>query len=464
MSRPLRYVQINEYSEGWAESIVFGKHRELLENGVDSYVFWGRGRTPQNKKEMRIAHFPEVCVDALLTRIDDRAGFHSRSATRRLLRRLDEIEPDIVHLHVLHGYYLNVEMLFQWLADHQCKVLWTLHDCWPFTGHCQYFTRVGCKQWEHCCAAEAPCPQTHTYPKSICKSNVSRNYVDKRRIFTSIPPERMTLISPSKWLADLVRRSYFADYPIEVRHNKVDRDVFCPTASNFRERYGIGNRFMVLGVASSWTARKGLDDFIELARRLDDNRFAIVLIGLQKKQIRQLSHERLTALPKSGSARELAAAYTAADVLVQPSIEETFGMTVAEAQACGSHVIVSRGSACAEIADPSHTSAVEPDISSIQAEVVRLEGGGYLMLAEPVNDRRILAAIYSAADILFNPTHDDNFPTVNLEAQACGTPVVTYSSGGSAETLWLESSTAVRNLTDCIDWIENRRLNWHIDA
>lgn len=356
----MRYVQINEYSHGWAESIVFGKHKELLEEGVESYVFWGRGRNPENDWEMRITTLPEVCIDAALTRMDGRAGFHSHGATKRLLRKLDDIDPDVVHLHVLHGYYLNIEMLFGWLASHRCDVIWTLHDCWPFTGHCQYFTAVGCDEWKTGCSGRLSCPQTSSYPQTYNKRNVARNYRDKKRLFTSIPPSRMRLIVPSNWLAGLVRESFLSKYQVSVVRNKVDLSVFKPTPSDFRERYGIGNRFLILGVANAWTERKGLSDFVQLAQGLDPNKYAIVLIGLNANQIRRLGN-LIIGIERTRSAKELAEAYT-------------------------------------------------------------------------------------AADVLFNPTKEDNYPTVNLEAQSCGTAVGTYRTGGSPETLYLEESFVCSDL------------------
>ena len=347
----MRYVQINAYSNGWADSIIFSKHRELQEQGHESWVFWARGEHEQDEYMQKIAFYPEVCLDALFTRIDGRAGFHSKGITRRLLKKLDEIDPDVVHLHVLLGYYINVQMLFGWLAAHRCKVVWTLHDCWAFTGHCIHFTYVKCMQWQSRCTASTSCPQKRAYPETLFGGNrsVGWSFDEKKRLFTMLPPERMRLITPSKWLADLVRQSFLAKYDVEVIHNTVDTSVFKPTLSDFRERYGVGDRFMVLGVASKWTERKGLQVFDRLARVLDSERFAVVVVGLDKKQAKQVQG-RLIALPRTDCQSELAEIYTTADVLLNPSAEETFGMNVAEAAACGTQSIVVEGSACTEVA------------------------------------------------------------------------------------------------------------------
>lgn len=351
------YAHINTVPNGSTGGIMMREHRELLAAGNDSYAFWGRGRDAEDDHECKFASDIGVKIDVLQTRLDGRAGFHSEQATKRLLAHLDRINPDIVHLHNLHGYYLNIAMLFDWLAHHDCKVEWTLHDCWAFTGHCAYFTYVGCSQWQSHCAHTEPCPQLNTYPKTFCKSSCAKNFEDKRRLFTRIPAERMTLVTPSCWLEGLVKKSFLRQYPVVVRHNEIDRTVFKPTPSDFKERVGIGDRFMILGVASPWTERKGLGDFMRLARELDSERFAIVLVGLSKRQIDELP-DGIIGIMRTDSQREL-------------------------------------------------------------------------------------AEIYTAADLFFNPTREDNFPTVNLEAEACETPVITYDTGGCYETIQLRGSGVI---------------------
>ena len=358
------YAHINTVPNGSTGGIMMKEHRELLAVGEESFAFWGRGRDAEDEHEMRFASDLEVKADVLQTRLDGKAGFHSKAATKRLLARLDKINPDVVHLHNLHGYYLNVEMLFEWLAEHDCKVEWTLHDCWAFTGHCAYFTYVKCAQWKDRCAYGKPCPQLDTYPKTISAISCKWNFEQKKRLFNLVPAERMKLITPSRWLEGLVKQSFLSKYPVEVRHNAIDRTVFKPIPGDFRERHDIGDRFMILGVASPWTERKGLTDFVRLAGELDSEKYAIVLVGLNEKQV--------AAMPDS---------------------------------------VVALG----------HTDSAQE-----------------------------LAAIYTAADVFFNPTHEDNFPTVNLEAEACGTPVITYDTGGSGEAIHLASSVAVDDFSNSV--------------
>lgn len=371
----MKYVQINAYSGGWADSIIFKKHRELEAAGDESWVFWARGDREQDEHLQRIASYPEVCWDVLRTRLDGKPGFHSKCITRRLLKKLDEIDPDVVHLHLLLGYYINIEMLFEWLVAHRCKVIWTLHDCWAFTGHCIYFTYVKCVQWKTGCAAHTSCPQKRTYPETFAADGaVCWSFEQKKRLFTMLPPERVQLITPSRWLADLVKQSFLSKYDVKVVHDTVNTTVFKPKPSDFRERYGLKDRFLVLGVAATWSERKGLPLFVRLARELNPERFSVVVVGLSEKQAKQSKADApaIVALPRTNSMEELAEIYTACDVLLNPSAEETFGMNVAEAAACGTGAIVVEGSACAEVADPAKTVTVPASLVGLREVVVEL--------------------------------------------------------------------------------------------
>lgn len=332
------YAHINTFPHGSTGGVMMKEHRELLSGGFNSYAFWGRGRAGEDEHEMRFSTDLEVRLDGLQTRFDGKAGFHSKAATSRLLARLDELRPDVVHLHNLHGYYVNVEMLFEWLAGHDCRIEWTLHDCWAFTGHCAYFTYAKCDQWKDRCAHSKPCKQLDTYPKTFSKGSCAWNFEQKRRVFSLLPTDRMKLITPSQWLADLVGESFLKEYPVEVRHNTIDAGVFKPTPSDFRDRYGIGDRFMILGVANPWTERKGLSDFVRLAGELDSNKFAIVLIGLSDKQIREMP-AGIVGLGRTDSPKELAEAYSTADVFFNPTREDNYPTTLLEAQACGTDAI-----------------------------------------------------------------------------------------------------------------------------
>lgn len=294
------------------------------------------------KYAVRIGRDADLKVHALETRLLDLHGFGSRRATRDFLRWADAYDPDVLWLHNLHGYYIQVEMLFAWIKGRpDMEVKWTLHDCWAFTGHCSHFTAVGCDQWKTGCRR---CPQLREYPTCLGLSNVARNYARKKQAFTGV--DKMTLLVPSHWLEQRVRQSFLGQYPVEVHYNQVNQ-AFRPTAGDFRQRYGLQDKRIVLGVASIWTPRKGLDAFARLAGMLDD-RYVIVLVGVTAQQIEKLPRGIL-GIQRTNNVEELAAIYTTADVFVNPSVEETFGLTTVEALSCGTPAIVYEGTACEEI-------------------------------------------------------------------------------------------------------------------
>lgn len=325
-------------AQGHEVKIAFGR--------VDQVPAWAEGYAVQIGKKT------DTLLHALQTRILDDHGFGSVKATKRFLQWADEYDPDMLWLHNLHGYYINIEMLFDWIKSRPNMIVrWTLHDCWAFTGHCSYFDRIKCDQWKSGCEK---CPQKRQYPSSLLLDHSKKNYIRKKRIFTGV--KNMTLITPSKWLAGLVKESFLGVYPVEVRYNQIDLSVFKPTDSDFRKKYGLENTKIVLGVASAWSDRKGLSDFYRLSEHLKEDA-KIVLVGLDEKQMK--------ALPK-------------------------------------------------KILGIQRTNCVQE-----------------------------LAEIYTAADIFFNPTYEDNYPTVNLEAQACQTKVITYDTGGAPETLYAEDAMVI---------------------
>lgn len=324
-------------------------------DGCEVKIAYGRhAYVPEKYKKyaVRIGSDIDVNLHAVMTRLTDKHGLGSKKATKDFLKWAEAYSPDLLWLHNLHGYYINYEMLFAWIKSHpEMEVKWTLHDCWAFTGHCSHFTFVKCNQWKSKCEK---CVQKNRYPASLtdgCKNNFKR----KKSSFTGI--KNMTVITPSKWLSDLIKESFLKEYPIEVVYNTINTDIFKPMPSDFRERYSLQNKKIILGVASTWDDRKGLYDFYKLSEIVDES-YAIVLVGLNDKQLKEL--------PK-------------------------------------------------KIIGIKHT-----------------------------NGQKELAEIYTAADIFINLTYEDTYPTVNLEAQACGTPVLTYATGGSPETLYLDGCMTVK--------------------
>lgn len=315
----------------------------LEKAGHESCIAYGRGGAPKDVESYRIDSAWEVYAHAFFSRLTDRQGLYSTAATKRLIQKIKEYNPDIIHLHNIHGYYLNYDVLFRFLSAYNKPVVWTLHDCWPFTGHCAYFDFVHCDKWKEGCYH---CPQKSSYPASCFLDRSRKNYDLKKALFTKV--EKLCIVTPSHWLAGLVKESFLGKYPVKVIHNGIDLHIFKPTSSNFRRENGLEGYKIILGVASPWTPRKGLSDFIKLSKMMDDHT-RIVLVGLSDRQIKKLP----------------------------------------------------------------------PHIIGIKR----------------TNNPQELAGLYTTADVFFNPTYEDNYPTTNLESLACGTPVVTYNTGGSPESV-----------------------------
>lgn len=329
----MKVLQINSVCGiGSTGRIASDLHKTLLSKGHESYIAFGRGEAIDCDNTIRIGSKLDNYWHVAVTRLFDCHGFASKRATRDFIDQVERLDPDIIHLHNIHGYYLHIETLFEYLKTANTPVIWTLHDCWAFTGHCAYFDYVGCNRWKNGCY---DCPHKSNYPTSIFWDASERNYIKKKEKFTGV--RNLTLISPSRWLADLVRQSYLQDYPVKVINNGIDLSVFTPTKSTFRQKHDLEDKTIVLGVANVWENRKGFDYFIHLAKLLDE-RFQIVMVGLTDKEKKGLP-KNIIGITRTKSAKELAEIYTAADVFVNPTLEEVFGMTNVEALACGTPVI-----------------------------------------------------------------------------------------------------------------------------
>jgi len=318
-------------------------HAILVSQGHQSTVAFGRDQAVNCEQTIRIGDRIDNYLHVARTRLFDAHGFGSACATKVFIEQIRELNPDVIYLHNLHGYYLHVGLLFEYLKRANKPVIWTLFDCWSFTGHCSYFDSVGCDRWKSECH---DCPAKSEYPKSLFLDRSQRNYRRKKDLFTGV--SKLTIVTSSKWLAGLVQQSFLQAYPLAVINFGIDLTLFTPTPSDFRWRYKLEDYFILLGVAFGWDERKGFSHIMALAKQLRPDE-KIVLVGVSEQQIRQLP-PGVIGIPRTDSLREL-------------------------------------------------------------------------------------AEIYSAADLFINPTLADNFPTTNLEALACGTPVVTFKTGGSPECL-----------------------------
>lgn len=340
----MKYLFINSVAGfGSTGRIAAEKCRELMAQGHQCVLAFGREKANcEDVPTVQIGSSLDFKLHGVRNRLLDDHGFGSKAATRRFLDWVKQYDPDVIWLHNIHGYYIHIGLLFDYLRTCGKKIIWTLHDCWAFTGHCAYFDFVGCDRWKTGCH---DCPQKGSYPASMLLDNSRGNYEKKKALFTGIP--NLTLTVPSFWLESRVKQSFLKDYPVEVVYNTINTDIFKPTPGDFRREHGLENKKIILGVASVWDERKGLKDFVELSQMLDD-RYQIVLIGLTEAQIAALP-ANILGLPRTNSMRELAEAYSASDVFVNPSAEETFGMTAMEARCCGTEAIVYQDTACEEI-------------------------------------------------------------------------------------------------------------------
>ena len=340
----------------------------LTEQGHEVKIAYGRENVPEKyqKYAVRIGTDLDVKLHGIKARLFDKAGFGSTNATKKFIEWVKVYDPDVIHLHNVHGYYINIEILFNYLKTCSKKIIWTLHDCWAFTGHTAYCDAINCTKWKSGCGK---CPSLKEYPMSYSDNSAS-NWIKKKELMTGIP--NMTIITPSHWLAGLVKESFLSEYSVKVIHNGIDTNVFKPTENDFKKFYGIQDKFMILGAATAWSDMKGLSDFKKLSAILDD-KFKIVLVGLTEKQLMELPDSVL-------------------GIKATSSTEE-------------------------------------------------------------------LAKIYSAADLFLNLSYCENYPTVNLESICCGTPVLTYDTGGSKETLLDSKSMIVERGNNLL--VEDRIMSYY---
>ena len=340
----LKVLQINTvYKKGSTGKIVAGIETICNERSIDTYVAYRYFENPDMKQnEISVSSWFDCHVHNRLSTYTGLQGFFSYYRTKRFIQELDKIKPDIIHLHNIHGSFINHKLLFDYIKKHDIKTIWTLHDCWAFTGLCAYFDFYKCEKWKSGCGNCVYC-KNERFPLVDCTRLL---WIEKEKIFSGI--RQLLVVTPSNWLAGLVKESFLANYTVKVINNGIDLTIFKPCDSSFRKRYNCDNKFIILGVAFDWGRRKGLDVFIDLSKRIGPD-MQIVLVGTDDEIDKQLPNNVIT-------------------------IHRT-------------------------------------------------------------SNQHELAQIYSAADLLVNPTREDNFPTVNIESIACGTPVLTFDTGGSSEML-----------------------------
>ncbi len=328
-------------------------------------VAYGRGRNQPiaGEKLFRIGTDMDVRLHGAATRLFDSNGLASYRATKRFLEAVRRYEPDLIHLHNIHGYYLQYELLFEGLRTIGKPVLWTMHDCWAFTGHCAYFDMVHCDRWKTGCGN---CPQRGAYPGSLLIDGSARNWRRKKTAFSGM--KNLKIVTPSKWLAGLVQESFLSEYPTVVIPNGVDGTVFHPmqeTAVLAALPQGLEPGRYLLGAANEWEPRKGLQDFFALAERIADTRFKLLLVGLSEAQIRALPPE-IIGLKRTASAEALAALYSGCAAYLNLTYEENYPTTNLEAAACGADVITYASGGCEETLHPHSAAVPTGDLDSVE--------------------------------------------------------------------------------------------------
>lgn len=321
--------------------------------GVQGRIYFGRKTNNTDATAVKFTNFFANADQAIQTYLFDKHAWTNAGDTRKLVEDLKVFRPDIIHLHNLHGYYLDAPVLFSYLKESGVPIVWTLHDCWTFTGHCAHYESAGCTQWKTQCTK---CPLLNTYPYTWNGRNTSLNFERKKALFTSIA-DQTSLVVPSKWLEEQVAQSFLKSMHCTVIPTGIDLSIFRPSSSDFRRHYQLENSKIILAVSSGWPAEKGYADLLLLSSLLKNDE-RLVVVGVNSWQKKELEAHGAIGIRRTSSRGEL-------------------------------------------------------------------------------------AGIYSSADVLINPTYGDTFPTVNLEALACGCPVVTYRTGGSPEVLTSETGGVV---------------------
>lgn len=351
--------------------IVTDAAEQYIASGHTCMIAYGREQVPEKYKDIsyRISSDSEVYANGIKARLCDNEGLNAKHATKKFIKWANHYNPDVLWLHNLHGYYINVELLFQWIKSRpNMEVRWTLHDCWAFTGHCSHFSYINCMQWQKQCEK---CVQSNQYPSSLFTDRCKKNFEIKKNSFLGV--KKLSLIVPSYWLNNLVKKSFLGTYPVKVIHNTIDTTQFKRTESDFRVRYNLENKKLLLGVSSVWTDRKGLNDFYTLAKKLDDS-YQIILVGKVPSSQKKNAPKGILFIERTDSKVELAKIYSAADMFLNLSKEETFGLTTIEALSCGTYPIVYKDTACEEVVNTYGGIAVEANIDALYQAICQVTG------------------------------------------------------------------------------------------
>lgn len=335
----MRILQINAvYGQGSTGTIVRDIEHLCFESGIECYVASPDPKVREAKHGYVIGNTLDHKLHALLSRIHGKQAYFSHIPTRNLLMWMDEIKPDIVHLHNLHSNYIHLTMLLQYLAEKDIRTIITLHDCWFYTGGCFHYTADGCKGWLDNCGV---CPNGKGDPIGILGKHTSRTLADRKKYLLAIP--RLIVTGVSDWISGEARRTFLSKSNIVTVHNGVNMQIFKPTKSDFRKRLGLEGKYVILGPASKWLlpVNKGvLTDFTKLMQSDE----ILLLFGVcseaQKEYISSLGlGDKIVSYGFTRDRKELAQLYTMADVFANTTREDSLSLVNVEAQACGTPVV-----------------------------------------------------------------------------------------------------------------------------
>lgn len=364
----MNILEVNAVPYGSTGKIMFSVADMLENKGHDLLCTSGFSWVKiQRKDYILTSGFIAKSIHIVLARITGYNGCFSVFPTVRLINKMKSFRPEVIHLHNLHGNYINLPILFSYIKKQNVRVVWTLHDCWSFTGQCPHFTMAKCDKWRTGCHH---CLQYREYPAAIVDCT-KRMWNLKKKWFTGV--NDLTIITPSQWLAEMVKKSYLGEYPVKIIYNGIDLSIFKPTESDFRKKYSIADdKKILLGVAFVWGIRKGLDVFIELANRLDKDKYQIILVGTDDEVDKQLP-SNIISIHRTHNQQELAEIYTVADLFVNPTREEVLGLVNVESLACGTPVVTFKAGGSPECIDETCGSVVEcDDIDAMEKEIVRI--------------------------------------------------------------------------------------------
>lgn len=328
----------------------FSRRGKVSYPNIDEHMYWGSSL--------------ESCFHYYAGQLLGKNGMFSYSGTKALIKDLYHFKPDIIHLHNIHAFCINLPMLFRYIHKNNIKVIWTLHDCWAFTGNCPYFAFSECDKWRTGCHH---CPQPKAYMKMYIDTS-KKMYELKKKLFCGV--KDMTIVTPSEWLAGLAKQSFLRNYPIKIINNGIDLSIFKPTQSCFRERHKLYGKKIILGVASCWEYRKGIDVFVELSKRLDKD-YKIVLVGTNDGIDSQLP-ANILSIHRTDNQVQLAEIYTVADLFVIPTREENYPTVNMEALACGTPVLTFRTGGSPEIIGNCGSVVEVNDIDAMEREIIRI--------------------------------------------------------------------------------------------